>query len=346
MRVDPVTQERRLVASFTIGAGEPLTSPRDVAIEPDGQLVVVGGGRASVMRVHPRSGDRTTLSESPTYALPRGVIVAQDGALVKADSYLQAVARVDPDTGERGIVSGCTNVDNQERCVGELIGAGPPFVSPYGLVEVGRRLLVVDIARDAVIEVDPITHHRTIFSGCTTVPEGICASELIGAGPPFRRPSDIVAQSSGQLIVVDTFPGAVFKVDVMTGDRSIVSGGISRKGVGPRFSRWPIAVEVELDGNLVVVDEFFDRVVRVNPDTGERSVVSGCAEFDELDQCIDGVFIGTGPSFANPVGVAVEADRSLIVIDLALEAVFRVNPRNGDRRIISKCRQTFSDDCQ
>ena len=45
--------------------------------------------------------------------------------------------------------------------------------------------------------------------------------------------------------------------------------------------------------------------------------------------------IGSGPGFVNPVGIAVEADGSLVVTDFGLEAVVRVDPISGDRTIIS-----------
>jgi len=46
-------------------------------------------------------------------------------------------------------------------------------------------------------------------------------------------------------------------------------------------------------------------------------------------------FIGSGPGFVSPRGIAVEADGSLVVVDFGLEAVVRVDPVSGDRTIIS-----------
>ena len=45
--------------------------------------------------------------------------------------------------------------------------------------------------------------------------------------------------------------------------------------------------------------------------------------------------IGSGPAFVSPRGIAVEADGSLVVVDLGLDAVVRVDPVSGDRTIIS-----------
>jgi hypothetical protein len=44
---------------------------------------------------------------------------------------------------------------------------------------------------------------------------------------------------------------------------------------------------------------------------------------------------GSGPAFRNPWGIAVEANGNLVVVDLGLAAVVRVNPVSGDRTIVS-----------
>jgi len=49
----------------------------------------------------------------------------------------------------------------------------------------------------------------------------------------------------------------------------------------------------------------------------------------------DSESIGSGPGFVTPRGIAVEADGSLVVVDLGLQAVVRVDPVSGDRTIIS-----------
>jgi len=45
--------------------------------------------------------------------------------------------------------------------------------------------------------------------------------------------------------------------------------------------------------------------------------------------------IGSGTGFVKPVGIAVEVDGSLVVVDQGLNAVVRVNPINGNRTIVS-----------
>jgi DNA-binding beta-propeller fold protein YncE len=82
----------------------------------------------------------------------------------------------------------------------------------------------------------------------------------------------------------------------------------------------PLGIAVEADGSLVVVDYGLEAVVRVNPISGNRTVVSNAST-------------GSGTGFVAPWGIAVEADGSLVVVDYGLEAVVRVNPISGNRTI-------------
>jgi hypothetical protein len=92
-------------------------------------------------------------------------------------------------------------------------------------------------------------------------------------------------------------------------------------GSGPEFEA-PYGIAVEAGGSLVMVDAALEAVVRVDPVSGDRTILSDAS-------------IGSGPGFITPVGIAVEADGSLVVVDAALEAVVRVDAVSGDRTILS-----------
>ena len=96
-------------------------------------------------------------------------------------------------------------------------------------------------------------------------------------------------------------------------------------GLGPAFLL-PSGIAVQDDGSLVVVDAGLKAVVRVDPTTGNRMIIS---------KRIDTGMVGSGPAFMNPNGIAVQDDGSLVVVDAGLKAVVRVD-KYGDRMIISK----------
>ena len=57
--------------------------------------------------------------------------------------------------------------------------------------------------------------------------------------------------------------------------------------------------------------------------------------------CSETELIGTGPSLEFPLGIAVEAQGSFVVVDLDLQAVIRIDPMNGDRTVVSGCSVLF-----
>jgi sugar lactone lactonase YvrE len=95
-------------------------------------------------------------------------------------------------------------------------------------------------------------------------------------------------------------------------------------GSGPGFKA-PLGIAVEADGSLVVTDIDLRAVVRVDPTSGDRTIISDNTT-------------GTGPNLKVVWGIAVEADGSLVVTDSglnALNATVRVDPVSGDRTIVS-----------
>ena len=73
-----------------------------------------------------------------------------------------------------------------------------------------------------------------------------------------------------------------------------------------------------------MTDEALDAVVRVDPGTGDRSLVSGRTT-------------GGGPSLEWPLGIAIESSGGLVVTDPIRRAVVRVDPVAGTRAIVSGC---------
>jgi sugar lactone lactonase YvrE len=275
-------------------------------------------------------------------AFPSAIAIEASGSLVVADWSFGAVVRVDSGTGDITLVSGLGR------------GTGPSMDSPEGITVAPDGSLVVvggkfESGLGAVVRVAPDTGNRTVLSGCAASdPETGSCTALIGTGPPLVSPIGIAVESDGALVVTDWSLGAVMRVDPDTGDRTAFSGCTAFDpetgsctapiGTGPPLES-PVDIAVAPDGSLAVVGESdfglgLGVVVWVDPDTGDRTALSGCIAFDsETSSCT--ALIGTGPPLYSPAGIAVAPDGSLVVS--AFRAVMRVAPHTGDRTVLSGC---------
>ena len=198
---------------------------------------------------------------------------------------------------------------------------------PSGVaVEASGTLVVIDQnagagTRGALFRVDPITGARTLLSD-------------FGVGPNLGfDPFGVAVEANGTLVVVDFSAGigllgALFRVDPVTGARTLLSDF----GVGPNQGAEPIGLAVEANGTLVVAD--FNAgtggrgaLFRVDPVTGARTLLS---DF--------GVGANQG---VDPVGVAVEASGTLVVVDATAGggrgALFRIVAGGPSRLTIAAC---------
>ena len=128
-----------------------------------------------------------------------------------------------------------------------------------------------------------------------------------------------------------SFQGALFAVDLSTGQRTLLSD-FSNVGQGPRGAS-PFGVALTADGTVLVIDadagtESQGGLFMVDPDTGQRTLLS------------DFGVAGQGPLGENPVGVALTADGGILVVDYdagtdTQGALFTVDPDTGQRTLLS-----------
>ena len=179
IRLNPLTRSRT-----TVSSGESFVTPRGIAVERDGDIIVADAGEDAVIRVDPVSGAHTTLSSGGALADPVGVAVERDGAIIVADAKTVggsgAVVRIDQRTGAQTTVS-----------------SGGSFVEPRGVaIGADGSILVADARAvagpppqsdsGAVIGVDPKTGAQKIFSSLG----GLSSPDTIAVISPPNEPPD------------------------------------------------------------------------------------------------------------------------------------------------------------
>ena len=304
---------RSVVSSALRGGGPDLAGPEGLALDADdGTTIVANALERNLLRVDRATGARTLVSgctdaactalrgAGPAFLGPRFVARGPDGAWLVADRSAPgtwAIVSVDPASGNRAVVSGCAN----SSCT-SVVGSGPAIGRLFGLaVEAPSFLVVAD--GQAVHRIDLATGNRAILSGCA---DPSCTS-VVGSGPPFGEPVDVVVEADGGLLVSYRREGAAFgairRVDPATGARTLVSGCedlacTAQRGAGPGFVDL-FGLAASANGTLYASDSVRDAVLRVDVATGDRVLLSGCGD----DGCT--VAAGAGPRLGEPVDLLV-----------------------------------------
>ncbi len=294
-RMNPVSGEALVVTNGEFGSGAALTAPRGIAALQDGALLVADWVEGTIVLID-EEGTRTVASGAGVGA---GPALTHPGAIALIDQDTLAVACAMPETvillvelpsGNRTVLA-----DAQH-------GAGPAAGAVFDLEADphGGSLVLSDPATPAILGLDPATGDRfTLLAGAW------------GDGPKPRRPQGIAAAGSA-LYVVERAKGDVYRVDTLTGNRTLLSKGADG---APALQAGAIAVRDETTAYLA--GKGSQNIVAVALATGARRVLSGGS-------------IGTGPTLRAPAALFCDANDTLLVADG--DAVLRVYEKENGRR--------------
>ncbi len=301
--VDPATGQRRILSDFGNAVQGSLgSSPLSVAVfrckleertesanskaenrNPhdcsNGETVQIFVSDSTVLlKVDPNNGYRTFVSDFGQGDLNEGVfnygLAVNAKGKVIASQYKQALpnleihqvlVRIDPETDTRTLVSDLFNPDQG------AIDSGT-FITDLVIEHSGKILIGTanenDYASGAIFRVNPSTGKRKLLSDFTNAAQGPVASLFFSTGLATETSKKIVAIGGNFLL----------RIDPETGQRTVLSDfdnpvqGIT--GFAPR------GAVVEKSGKIVVsavVTEFSSSLFRIDPKTGQRTLLSDSA---------------------------------------------------------------------
>lgn len=341
-KVNPTNGNRTLLSDFGNPAqGATGVDPDGIVVVPrtrSGDALVVSpftgsGGSGELVSVDPATGSRVVVSDfgnawqGPTGNDPIDIAPGMAGDVWIADALLGgsngALFRVDPRSGVRSLISNFNSA-----------AQGPTGGPVRGVhVEADGSVLAIAAnagtgARGALYRVDPTTGMRILLSDLGDPAQG----------PLGLAPDSVAVETDGTILVIDpdavtigTNVGILFRVDPVTGDRTVLSDFNSLAQGLP--GKDPIDVTPESGGTILVSDinasqvaSSFGMLFRVSPTTGNRTVLS---DFGNA---------ATGPTGPNSQGV--DATDEILVVDNAagtggVGALFQVDATSGLRTMLS-----------
>lgn len=274
-----------------------------------GMLVVSDINADAVFAVNPTNGNRSLISKlnfrgtGPDIGTPRGIVLDSNRNIYVVNTGpAVAIIKIDPATGNRTTVSGST------------VGTGPNFVTPSGIaMRADGKLIVSDIGgtngnagSDAIFVVDPVTGNRTILSDDVSP----------NATNALTTANTILLHSTLGILVSDTTTvDSVMRVDGTTGARTIFSSNTVPNGTNPLSN--PLGLAEDLDGSILLVEQTNRQLLRLDPLSGARTVVSTFAPTDSFE----GVVVGTNGIFVSKTTTP--------------DQIFRVNSSTGALTVIA-----------
>jgi cysteine-rich repeat protein len=260
-RVDLQNGRRTIIGDMaSCRAEQPLAGPLGIALAPGGKDVLIIDEQAALVAMDRESGDCRILSDQqhgsgPSFAGPRDIAAMTDRNVAYiADWDLDALFEIDLDTGDRAVVSdqahgsgpsiegllgvaldeegrhayvtlqeggAVSKIDlstGQRTVVSDAArGSGPFLHAPIDVAldrsAKGDEILVLDLGISGILRVDAASGDRTGASGA-----------LIGSGPLLTDVASMAVHARRDLaLVVDAHLNALVLVDLITGDRVIVS---------------------------------------------------------------------------------------------------------------------------
>ncbi|HVK84310.1 MAG TPA: hypothetical protein VM513_09385 [Kofleriaceae bacterium] len=325
--------------SFFAGDGGPATSASvgasgPVAVDLAGNVYVSDGNGHRVRRIDTLGVIMTIAGGSPDEDLgdggpavdsqlyfPSDLAIDRTGNLYIADVAHHRVRRIDPagtitTAAGTGDTVGATATG---ATTGHLYEAAGICTAPNGSV------LMSELAMHRIRQIDA-NGVLTTFAGTGTWGDG-------GDGGPasmgeLKYPSDVAADSAGNVYIADTSGDRVRRVDtngVLTTIAGTGVGGFAGDG-GPAIAAQlyaPVAVALDAAGNVFVTDSGNFRIRRIDT-TGTITTVAGTGV-----EGFNGDGIPATTADLDPWGIALDAQGNLYIADDGNARVRRVDKVTG-----------------
>jgi hypothetical protein len=308
--VDLTSGDRTVINAPTADYGANGSRLAAVALDQANNLAYISDSSVdAIFAVDLASGNRTIVSDNATgtaseFAILFGIqgigLDKVGNRILVTDSYKKVMWQIDLATAYRSPVSS------------DAVGTGSSFDFPGKFDVDADNGLAYYVEQNAgtLMVVDMATGNRSIVTGGG-----------VGTGTEIVFIADVAVDVAGNRALVSGFSddgGALFEVDLATGNRTLISDDFT--GAGPLLTA-PASVAVDSSNNrALVMDWDRDILVAIDLGSGDRSVIS------------DNVGTGIGMNFSVPFDMDLDIDGNrAIVVDYGTDMLMAVDLTSGNR---------------
>ena len=325
-----------------------LTSPSAVALDPTNKFIYVAdtgnnvirkvslmSGLGSVYAGNGRSGSTRSGVQATATALsaPSSLTVDPRGNLYIASTSWNQLFLVNRTTGNITTV-GVSQPPGVQTAGSPAVAVNrmdSPIAVIYDTVSLG--LYVTDYTNFRIVKVSIPSGSITVFAGNGL--QAYAGDGSAATAASLSSPQGLAVDPLGNVYIADNLDCVIRKVTVSTGIISTVAGvagNCSYSGDGNAATlallNTPSAVAVDLSGTLYITDTGNSVVRQVSPDTGCISTLFGNGNSSAPGTHGTSPFssaLASSIALSTPVGVTVDANRNVFVVDSSLNVVFMVN---------------------
>lgn len=262
-----------------------LSLPTNVALDSQGNLFIADQGNNRIRHVNSQTGIITTVAgngspgcNGPTcYSGDGGAAtaaqlwrpwgVAWGSNLYIADTENRRIRRVD---AQSGVITTVAGTGSQSYNGDGIPATTANLFTPLAVaIDRGANLFIADTQNHRIRRVDALT-------GIITTVAGNGVAGFSGDGGPATaselwNPSGVAIDVVGNLLIVDQFNHRIRSVNAQTGTITTVAGtgtaGFNGDNLAATAAQlWnPSGVAIDTAGNLLIVDNFNNRIRRVGP---------------------------------------------------------------------------------
>jgi streptogramin lyase len=296
---------------------------RPLRTSPPGHPIIMAAPAEAllIMAPHPTittiAGSGAGFQDGPAatalFRNPSAVVALPDGTLIVADSGNHRIRRFNVETGEYTTLAGTGTAGFTDGPAGNAMFNTPTSVT----LDADGNVIVADSGNHRIRCFNVETNDVTTLAGTG----GAGATDGPADRATFNLPTSVTVDTDGHVVIADKNNHRIRRLDIAKNAVSTMAGA-SGAGYqdGPaetaKFNN-PTDVVVGIDGNVVIADQSNHRVRIFDTSTNEVTTLvgTGAAGFQNGPR-------GTATLY-NPVGVAVDVDGNVFIVDLGSPRIRR-----------------------
>lgn len=321
-----------------------LNNPSSVAVDLSGNVYIADFANQRIRKVTAATGTITTIAGTGSYgyggdgsaattalfSYPTGIAVDSSGNVYIVD---QGNVRIRKVTAATGIISTIAGTGTSGYNGDGIAATTAQLFYPNGIaLDAAGNIYIADEDNQRIRKVTVSSGLISTIAGTGT--PGYNGDGIAATAAKISYPTGVALDSTGNIYIVDKNNNSIRKVTVATGMISTIAGSAATYGyngdgiVATSALLWnPYGVAVDSNGNVLIVDQYNNRVRKVTIATGLISTIAGTSGGAGYNG--DGI-PATSAQLYNPYDVDVDGGGNVFIADFTSNRIRKITPPYGD----------------